>query len=232
MRAMTLRLALAQFDFPVGDVAGNARRIARLIAEARDDYGARLVLFPELALSGYPPEDLLLRPRFLSDCENALRQLAATTHGIVAVVGWPQSVGSVVYSVGHAHDCSNIGGFPVAVGAPFNNLGPNGTRVNLVAAGPLRTMAAKSIPGFAHGGTVRTPLALVGERGPELVSLPYGSYVHPNGTGPQMGGGDVHMHVHVERAYGIEDLTAQVFEIGLPVLAAEEQRHRVATGVN
>jgi NAD+ synthetase len=93
-----LRIALAQFDFPVGAVAQNAERIEAMIAEARDEYGADLVLFPELAISGYPPEDLLLRPRFLSDCESALRHLAATTHGIVAVVGWPQSVGSVVYN--------------------------------------------------------------------------------------------------------------------------------------
>ncbi len=98
IRAMTLRLALAQFDFPVGDVAGNARRIAAMIAEARDVHGARLVLFPELALSGYPPEDLLLRPSFLADCEAALAGIARATTGIVAVVGWPEAAGSVVYN--------------------------------------------------------------------------------------------------------------------------------------
>ena len=94
----TLRIALAQFDFPVGAVQQNAERIAAMIAEARDEYGADLVLFPELAISGYPPEDLLLRPRFLADCEAALQRIAATTQGIVAVVGWPQSAGSVVYN--------------------------------------------------------------------------------------------------------------------------------------
>ena len=52
---MTLRIALAQFDFPVGAVAANAGRIAALVAEARDLHGADVVLFPELALSGYPP---------------------------------------------------------------------------------------------------------------------------------------------------------------------------------
>ena len=71
-----LRIAMAQFDFPVGDVAGNARRIAEMIAQARDDYSADVVLFPELALSGYPPEDLLLRPAFLRDCEQAIAQVA------------------------------------------------------------------------------------------------------------------------------------------------------------
>ena len=93
-----LRIAMAQFDFPVGAVAQNSDNIRRMIAEARDEYGADVVLFPELAVSGYPPEDLLLRPRFLADCETALSEIAATTHGIVAVVGWPQSAGSVVYN--------------------------------------------------------------------------------------------------------------------------------------
>ena len=85
--ATTLRLALAQFDFPVGDVANNAVRITALIAEARDIHKADLVVFPELAVSGYPPEDLLLRPSFLAECEAALQRIAASTQGIVAVVG-------------------------------------------------------------------------------------------------------------------------------------------------
>ena len=95
---MSLRVALAQFDFPVGDVAGNAARIAALAAEARDGFGADVVLFPELALCGYPPEDLLLRPAFLADCEAALQGIARDLHGIVAVVGWPQAAGAVVYN--------------------------------------------------------------------------------------------------------------------------------------
>jgi NAD+ synthetase len=94
----TLRIAMAQFDFPVGDVAGNRDRIARMIAGARDEHGADIVLFPELALSGYPPEDLLYRPSFLRDCELALNDIAANVHGIVAVVGWPQAAGAVVYN--------------------------------------------------------------------------------------------------------------------------------------
>jgi NAD+ synthase (glutamine-hydrolysing) len=94
----SLRIALAQFDFPVGAVASNAERIAAMIAEARDSHGAHVVLFPELALSGYPPEDLLLRPSFLAECEAALQRVAASTHGIVAIVGWPQSAGAIVYN--------------------------------------------------------------------------------------------------------------------------------------
>jgi NAD+ synthetase len=93
-----LRIALAQFDFPVGAVYQNAERIVAMITGARDTHGADLVLFPELAISGYPPEDLLMRPGFLRDCEAALQRVAASVQGIVAVVGWPQSAGSVVYN--------------------------------------------------------------------------------------------------------------------------------------
>ena len=94
----SLRIALAQFDFPVGDVGGNAERIAQMIATARDEFGAHVVVFPELAISGYPPEDLLMRPSFLIDCEAALMQIAKDVRGIVAVVGWPESAGSVLYN--------------------------------------------------------------------------------------------------------------------------------------
>ena len=59
-----MRLALAQIDTVVGDLAGNRDRILTRLGEARDA-GADLVLFPELAVTGYPPEDLLLRPGFV-----------------------------------------------------------------------------------------------------------------------------------------------------------------------
>src|SRR3546814_1937510 len=90
---MTIRIALAQFDFAVGAVARNADRIAAMIVEARDLHRADVVLFPELSLSGYPPEDLLARPQFLLDCEAALQRIAEGVDGIVAMVGWPQSAG-------------------------------------------------------------------------------------------------------------------------------------------
>jgi len=94
----TLRIAMAQFDFPVGAVRENAARIAGMIADARDEFGADIVLFPELAISGYPPEDLLMRPSFLADCEAALHEVAKAATGIVAVVGWPESAGSILYN--------------------------------------------------------------------------------------------------------------------------------------
>lgn len=95
---MALRIAMAQFDFPVGAVARNADRLVEMIAVARDEYGADVVLFPELALSGYPPEDLLLRPAFLADCEAAIERVARAATGIVAIVGWPQAAGAIVYN--------------------------------------------------------------------------------------------------------------------------------------
>ena len=93
-----IRIALAQFDFPVGEVAGNVRRIVAQLEHARDVHGASLVLFPELAVSGYPPEDLLQRPAFLAECHRAMEEIAARTQGITAVVGWPEAAGAVVFN--------------------------------------------------------------------------------------------------------------------------------------
>lgn len=84
-----LRLALCQMNATVGDIAGNERKISDGIAAARGQQ-AELVLFPELALTGYPPEDLLLKEHFLQDTRRALDRLAAETHGIVALVGFPE----------------------------------------------------------------------------------------------------------------------------------------------
>jgi NAD+ synthase (glutamine-hydrolysing) len=84
-----LRLALAQIDACVGDIEGNAAKIAARIAEARDA-GAELVLLPELAVTGYPPEDLLLKEHFLHAAGEAIAALAADVEGIVAIVGFPE----------------------------------------------------------------------------------------------------------------------------------------------
>ncbi len=82
-----LRIAMAQIDLLVGDIAGNMRRITSMIKEAKKA-GADLVVFPELAVTGYPPEDLLLKPRFIADNQHALAELARECAGIVAVVGY------------------------------------------------------------------------------------------------------------------------------------------------
>ncbi|MGH8211778.1 MAG: nitrilase-related carbon-nitrogen hydrolase, partial [Rhodanobacteraceae bacterium] len=90
----TLRFALAQFDFPVGAVAANASRMRDLANEA-GARGAALIAFPEQSLCGYPAEDLLLRPGFLSGCERELASLAREIDGITAVVGHPHAVGEI-----------------------------------------------------------------------------------------------------------------------------------------
>ena len=83
-----VRLALCQANLPVGDIDGNLERLRVLIREARSG-GADLVVFPELALTGYPPEDLLLKPGFVRDAAAALQDLSAGVSGIVALVGAP-----------------------------------------------------------------------------------------------------------------------------------------------
>src|SRR2546430_6240928 len=83
-----MRLALAQINTTVGDLDGNRERIVRAIEEARDA-GADLVLLPELAVTGYPPEDLLLRPGFIRAAEASLHEIAAQTRDVVALVGAP-----------------------------------------------------------------------------------------------------------------------------------------------
>ena len=89
-----LRLALAQIDSRVGDLEGNSARIATQIEAARDA-GAELVLFPELALTGYPPEDLLLKEHFLHATREAIAELAREAEGIVALVGFPERADDV-----------------------------------------------------------------------------------------------------------------------------------------
>ena len=83
-----MRLALAQINTVVGDLDGNRDRILARLEEAREA-GADLVLFPELAVTGYPPEDLLLRPGFVRAAERTLDEIARAARGIVAFVGTP-----------------------------------------------------------------------------------------------------------------------------------------------
>ena len=83
-----MRLALAQINPVVGDLAGNRALILDRLAEARERR-ADLALFPELAVTGYPPEDLLLRPGFLRSAARSLDEIARAARGIVAIVGTP-----------------------------------------------------------------------------------------------------------------------------------------------
>ena len=83
-----MRIALAQMNSIVGDLEGNRERILAFVGKAREA-GAELVAFPELAITGYPPEDLLLNPRFIQRSQECLDEMVRDCIGITAVVGFP-----------------------------------------------------------------------------------------------------------------------------------------------
>lgn len=84
-----ITIALAQINMTVGDVEANARKVVEYSQQARDEFKADLIIFPELTLVGYPPEDLLLRPGFRQWAETALYEIAKDVQGIDAVLGLP-----------------------------------------------------------------------------------------------------------------------------------------------
>ena len=88
--AQTFRLALAQINSTVGDISGNASKIIEYLERARDELQADLVAFPELAITGYPPEDLLFKPSFLRENVAAMERVVTASQGIAVVVGYAQ----------------------------------------------------------------------------------------------------------------------------------------------
>ncbi|MBX3709268.1 MAG: NAD+ synthase [Gammaproteobacteria bacterium] len=86
-----LRVVLAQLNLQVGDIKGNLEKHIRAAITARDKYSADVIIFPELSLTGYPPEDLLLRPSFISASNEALQQLIAEIQDIYCLVGHPHT---------------------------------------------------------------------------------------------------------------------------------------------
>ncbi len=97
---MLLPIAIAQENFTVGDIDGNLARVLALAARAREQ-GAAMVVFPELALTGYPPEDLLFRPSLQPRIDAALARLAEV-RDIVMVLGYPRREGECLYNVAGA----------------------------------------------------------------------------------------------------------------------------------
>jgi NAD+ synthase (glutamine-hydrolysing) len=89
MSLKTFCLVMGQINTEVGDVSGNVRKIIRTAVSARDEFQADLIIFPELTVTGYPPEDLLLRPGLMRRVNNALAQLQSDIDGIAVVVGHP-----------------------------------------------------------------------------------------------------------------------------------------------
>ena len=94
----SVTLALAQLDLVVGDVANNAARIIEHAERARDELRADLVAFPELAVSGYPPEDLLFHAGLRRRVEAAVEKIRTTVRGIDVLVGYPEYVDDQIYN--------------------------------------------------------------------------------------------------------------------------------------
>jgi NAD+ synthase (glutamine-hydrolysing) len=98
----SVNIALAQVDLFVGDVVGNTKKILRYAALARDELRADLVVFPELAVCGYPPEDLLFHSGLRSRVDDALAEICGCVKGIAIVVGFPE------YSSDRIHNACSV----------------------------------------------------------------------------------------------------------------------------
>ena len=98
----TVKVALAQVDLAVGDVAGNTQKIIEYAIRARDGLTADLVVFPELSVCGYPPEDLLFHVGLRYKVENAIAEIRSTVSGIAVLLGYPE------YSDGHIYNACSV----------------------------------------------------------------------------------------------------------------------------
>jgi len=96
--ATHLKIAMAQMNFFVGDIVGNTKKIIEAAKNARFHLGADAIVFPELAITGYPPEDLLLRPRFLDLADNAIHEIKRSVKGIDIIVGYPAETAAGLYN--------------------------------------------------------------------------------------------------------------------------------------
>ena len=92
-----LRVALAQMNLIVGDFNFNADKIKQHLKQAKR-MGADVVLFPELAVTGYPPEDLLLKESFLKQCDKNLKKISRYTKGLTAIIGFAEKKGKAIYN--------------------------------------------------------------------------------------------------------------------------------------
>jgi len=95
---MSLRIALAQLNLFVGDIGGNTERIVSAAAEARERLQADLVMFPELSLCGYPPEDLLFHNGLRRQVQAGMERVRAEVKGVSILVGYPEYAGDDIYN--------------------------------------------------------------------------------------------------------------------------------------
>ncbi len=103
-----LRIGLAQVNATVGDLEGNARVILERIDEAREA-GVQFLAFPELCVSGYPPEDLLLKPSFVTACRRTVERLAGGTRGLTVAIGFPERGAELYNAAAVLHDGTWVG---------------------------------------------------------------------------------------------------------------------------
>jgi len=99
----TLRIGMAQINLTVGDIRGNTSKVQKYLARAREDQ-VNLVLFPEMTLAGYPPEDLLLKPGFAAATRTALERLLPDTRGLTAIVGFVHRQDDLYNAAAVLHD--------------------------------------------------------------------------------------------------------------------------------
>ena len=95
---MSLKIALAQINFLVGNITANVDNIIKTAIYARDELSADIVVFPELTITGYPAEDLLFRSDFIEVANNAIYQIADGITDVAVVVGFPERDGDNLYN--------------------------------------------------------------------------------------------------------------------------------------
>jgi NAD+ synthase (glutamine-hydrolysing) len=140
----TLRIALGQLNPTVGDIGGNAAKIVAWALRARDELKADLVVFPELALTGYPPEDLLLRPAFLDRTLAGLEEIKRQVRGIDVILGYPRSATGGLYNAASLLRDGRIVGSYHKVHLP--NYGVFDERRYFVPGGETCVVEVKGIP--------------------------------------------------------------------------------------
>ena len=95
---MGLSIAIAQYNFCVGDLEGNTEKIIQLARKAKSEKGADLTVFPELAITGYPPEDLILRPGFHDRVSKCLKRITSSLETETIILGYPELIGDKVFN--------------------------------------------------------------------------------------------------------------------------------------
>ena len=99
----TLRIAMAQINPLVGDIQGNADKIKNYIKHAQNE-NVDVITFPELALTGYPPEDLLFKTHFIDEIKKHLQEVTKFTQGITAIIGFAREENGLLNSAAVVHD--------------------------------------------------------------------------------------------------------------------------------